>query len=291
VALRLEWRIAHRVRPHRGADGLAQRLDGPTARLPGVGAVAGQERGLQFRMRVPLLHGQPAQVGGGGSERETAEVDDAQLAVLAEPVPRLPVPVRGHHRDRVRAMLGEPSAGRPLGGRIDQVPRVEPPQRARRGAGLVVLVPAAPVAVQQPKRGAGLLVDVRGVLCRGALDQHPGLVFQDHDARLPAPMQQFPGQPGGDQPAGVSTVRDELASDVVVRSPGTLDDDLAASRPDVQHLGVELAPRQIRQQHRRPEPRPDEPRLPDRKQSVVPCPHGSKDYQRCRGPGPVKLLR
>ncbi|GAA1864758.1 hypothetical protein GCM10009715_09880 [Paeniglutamicibacter psychrophenolicus] len=83
--------------------------------------------------------------------------------------------------------------------------------------------------MQQPKRSTGLLVDVRAVLARGALDQRPGLVFQDHDARLPAPMQQIPGKPRRDHPAGVTTVGRELASDVLVRSPGTLDDDLAVS--------------------------------------------------------------
>lgn len=142
----------------------------------------------------------------------------------------------------MRTVFGKPLAGYCLGGRIDPMPRIKPTPGTRRGRGLVFGVPAPLGAMQQQKRRTGLRVDVRAVLACGALDQRSGLVFQEQQARLSAPVQQSPDQSGGDQLPGVPPVRGELASDVVVRSPGTLDDELAVSCPHMQNFGVQLAP-------------------------------------------------
>src|SRR5699024_8469747 len=102
LALGFEVLGAEAVGIDNRADSLMQAFDRPAARLSRVAAVALQESLFKLGAPQPLLVGQAHQVGGRCTVVETAEIDDLQVSMVAQPVARLPVAVGWNQPDRPR---------------------------------------------------------------------------------------------------------------------------------------------------------------------------------------------
>ena len=105
MPLLFEGRIADLMCPDSSVDSLAEPDALPGVRVTRIAAVAFQERRLQGGCGLELLSGQPSEIRVRRPEIRAAEIDDADDAMMDEPVARLPVTMsrykyRGRRRPR-----------------------------------------------------------------------------------------------------------------------------------------------------------------------------------------------
>src|SRR5665647_233865 len=245
MPLCLERLVADEVGPDGGADRFPQKGALPGRGLARITAVAGPERLFQVRSTLPLLAGQPGQVGRRRPPIGSAEVDDADPALVDQPVAWLPVTMGRHELRRFVVVPGDRVPEPGLGDGVDAVITVQPRDRAGIHAGLVVLRHRALLGVKGRKELTGLAIGI-GVLRSGVV-LHEGArqVAGGQNVLVPVRLQQpraAAGIPPGRRPL---LMRSDLPPDVMVPRAGSLDDRLALGIPHVQDDGVDQPPAEV----------------------------------------------
>ena len=148
VPLGFKGFIAYDMGPDSRPHGFAQQVHPPDSLGSRVFAVPMQEGCLQARGLLPLLDRQPAEICGCGTKVEAAEVNCLYRAVIAKPVPGLPVPMCGNNIYWLRPVLGQPTADFLFHSRFNAMLFVQPVYGFCCFAELVVFVDSSFLGVQ-----------------------------------------------------------------------------------------------------------------------------------------------
>jgi len=193
----------------------------------------------------PLLRCESTEVTDCGPPGEASEVDDLDRALIDNPVPGLPVAMRGYDNHRLRLVPCE-NFSQPSGDlRLDPVWLIKPAQRFRHRYGVPIGVNAFGLIMKQPSKSSRLAIGVRSELGVGPLYQRPLEVSNDEKVRVPVLVEQGGGVSGACQAVGETLVGSDLSSDVVIVRASSFDHDPSAFGVDIENGCVDEIPAHV----------------------------------------------
>lgn len=247
MPLLLKGEVTDLVCPYGGADGLAEQGCSPRAWTAWIPAVAIEERVLQVRAVLPLPSCQPREVRDRGPPFGPTQVDHLHRATIHEPVPGVPVSMRGNQLDDIVVVGGDDRTQPGHRGRHDAVVLHEPPERLRVSSGLVLTVLGDSLAMESGEQASSLTVCIwvpRSL--REVLHQVSRQVLHDHYGGLRRGTKERADGPGLEPGPSPISAGGDLASNMVIPRATRLDDEVLTLMTYLQHHGVDQTPAVVR---------------------------------------------